>query len=74
MRNFLKSYAKINLALNIVGKTSSLHKIESIVAFVSLYDQIFIKRINQIITIFHLLVNFHKILGEIILFQNYWKY
>ena len=24
----IKSYAKINLALNIVGKTSSLHKIE----------------------------------------------
>ena len=47
MRNFLKSYAKINLALNIVGKTSSLHKIESIVAFVSLYDQIFIKRIKS---------------------------
>ena len=27
----IKSYAKINLALNIVGKTSSLHKIETIV-------------------------------------------
>ena len=43
----IKSYAKINLALNIVGKTSSLHKIESIVAFVSLHDEIFIKKIKS---------------------------
>ena len=39
----IKSHAKINLALNITGKTSSLHKIESIVAFVSLHDDILIK-------------------------------
>jgi 4-diphosphocytidyl-2-C-methyl-D-erythritol kinase len=43
----IKSYAKINLALNIVGKKSSLHKIESIVAFVDLYDDIFIKKIKS---------------------------
>ena len=43
----IKSYAKLNLALNIVGKTSSLHKIESIVAFVSLHDEIFIKKIKS---------------------------
>jgi len=47
MRAIIKSYAKINLALNITGKTSSLHKIESIVAFISLYDEIFIKTINS---------------------------
>ena len=48
MRNyFLKSYAKINLALNVVGKISLLHKIESIVAFVSLYDEILIKKIKS---------------------------
>ena len=41
--NKIKSYAKINLALNIVGKTSSLHKIESIIAFVDLHDIILIK-------------------------------
>jgi len=29
----IKSFAKINLALNVVGKTTSLHKIESIVSF-----------------------------------------
>ena len=39
----IKSHAKINLAINITGKTSSLHKIESIVAFVSLHDDISIK-------------------------------
>ena len=42
----IKSYAKINLALNITGKKSSLHKIESIISFIDLYDDIFIKKIN----------------------------
>jgi len=40
----IKSYAKINLALNVTGKTSGLHKIESIVGFVSLHDVILIKK------------------------------
>jgi len=43
----IKSYAKLNLALNIVGKTSHLHKIESVVAFVSLHDEIFINEIKS---------------------------
>ena len=43
----IKSYAKINLALNIVGKTSSLHKIETIVAFIDLFDDILIKKIKS---------------------------
>ena len=43
----IKSYAKINLALNVIGKTSGLHKIESIVGFVSLYDVILIKEIQS---------------------------
>jgi 4-diphosphocytidyl-2-C-methyl-D-erythritol kinase len=43
----IKSYAKINLALNITGKTSGLHKIESIVGFVSLHDVILIKKIES---------------------------
>ena len=43
----IKSHAKINLALNIVGKSFSLHKIESIVAFISLHDDIFIKKIRS---------------------------
>ena len=42
----IKSYAKLNLALNIVGKKNSLHKIESIITFVNLHDEILIKKIN----------------------------
>jgi 4-diphosphocytidyl-2-C-methyl-D-erythritol kinase len=45
--NKIKSYAKINLALNITGKTYFLHKIETIVAFISLHDEIFIKKIKS---------------------------
>ena len=43
----IKSYAELNLALNIIGKTSYLHKIESIVTFASLHDEIFIKKIKS---------------------------
>jgi 4-diphosphocytidyl-2-C-methyl-D-erythritol kinase len=43
----IKSYAKINLALNIISKTSSLHKIESIISFLDLYDEILIKNIKN---------------------------
>ena len=45
--NRIKSHAKVNLALNIVGKTSNLHKIESIIAFVDLHDIILIKSIKS---------------------------
>ena len=47
MYDNIRSYAKINLALNINGKKFTLHKIESIVAFVYLYDEILIKKINS---------------------------
>jgi len=43
--NIIKSHAKINLALNVTGKDSFLHRIETIVSFVSLHDEIFIKKI-----------------------------
>ena len=43
----IKSYAKINLALNVTGKNLRLHRIESIVGFVSLYDVILIKEIQS---------------------------
>ena len=43
----IKSYAKLNLALNVIGKTTSLHQIESIIVFVSLHDEIFIKKIKS---------------------------
>ena len=43
----VKSYSKINLALNVIGKTTSLHKIESIITFINLYDEISIKNITN---------------------------
>ncbi len=43
----IKSYAKINLALNITGKTKFFHKIESIISFLDLYDEILIKKIKN---------------------------
>jgi 4-diphosphocytidyl-2-C-methyl-D-erythritol kinase len=45
--NLLKSFAKINLALNVTGKLIKHHKIESIVTFVNLYDLISIKSIDS---------------------------
>ena len=49
----LKSYAKINLSLSVLGKLkSNFHRIESIVSFINLYDEIEISKINH---------NFHKI-------------
>ena len=43
----INSYAKINLALNIISRTHSLHKIESIVSFLDLHDVILIKKIKN---------------------------
>ena len=43
----IKSYAKINLTLNVVGKLKKLHKIESIISFINLHDLIFIKKIQS---------------------------
>ena len=42
-----KSYAKINLNLNITGKTKNIHKIQSIISLISLYDQVTIKQIDN---------------------------
>ena len=44
----IKSYAKINLSLNVLGKfKSNLHKVESLVSFLTLSDEIFIKKIKS---------------------------
>ena len=43
----IKSNAKINLALNIIGKSKNFHKIESLIAFIELYDLILIKKIRS---------------------------
>ena len=45
--NCLKSYAKINLALNVIGKRNSRHKIESIMSFMDLHDLISIQNIKS---------------------------
>ena len=44
--NKIRSNAKINVALNILGKKSSLHRIESIIFFISLHDIISIKEVK----------------------------
>ena len=66
----IKSFAKINLALNVTGKNSRLHKIESIVGFVSLYDVILIKEILSKKISFHLMENIQKIFTRKIQFQS----
>ena len=43
----IKSYAKLNLALNITGKNSFLHKIESLICFSDLHDVISINQHNE---------------------------
>ena len=45
----IKSFAKINISLNITGKLKSkLHRIESLITFVNLFDVIYIKKIKAI--------------------------
>ena len=47
MNNFkIKSYAKVNLALNVTGKKKGLHKIESLISFIDLHDLIYLKKIT----------------------------
>ena len=44
----IKSYAKINLSLNVTGKiNSNLHRIETMISFIDLYDEIHIKKVNK---------------------------
>ena len=48
MKSFrIKSYAKINLALNVIGKKKKLHKIESLISFIDLHDLIYLKKTKQ---------------------------
>ena len=64
----IKSYAKLNLALNVTGKATSLHKIESIVAFADLHDEILIKRTKSKKHNISFMENFLKKLVKIIQF------
>ena len=44
----IKSYAKINLSLGVIGRLNSrYHRIESLVSFLKLYDEVKIKKINK---------------------------
>jgi len=44
----LKSWAKINLSLNVIKRQkNNYHKIESLITFVQIFDEIKIKRINK---------------------------
>ena len=44
----IKSYAKINISLGVLGKfKSKLHRIESLFLFLNLHDDIFLKKINK---------------------------
>ena len=43
----IKSHAKINLSLNVLGKKKSkLHNLETLVSFLDLHDEIKIRKIN----------------------------
>ncbi len=47
-KKFIKSYAKINLSLNVLGKNkNNLHEIQSIFSFLDFHDKIYIKPINK---------------------------
>jgi len=43
----IKSYAKINFALNVTGKKKNLHKIETLISFIDLHDLIYLKKIKK---------------------------
>ena len=44
----IKSYAKINISLGVLGKLSSkLHKIETLISFIDLYDEISLSEIKK---------------------------
>ena len=43
----IKSYAKINLALNVIKKKKKLHQIESLISFINLCDLIYLKEIKK---------------------------
>ena len=66
----IKSYAKINLALNVTGKKSKLHNIESLISFIDLHDSITITESNTNSIKSILLEDFLKTSVKLILFQN----
>ncbi len=66
MKNLkIKSYAKINLSLNITGKSYNMHKIESLVAFIDLYDIIAIREIKSKKNNISFIGKFSKNIGKV---------
>ena len=44
----IKSYAKLNLSLGVLGKLKSkMHRIESLISLINLYDEINIKKFRS---------------------------
>ena len=74
MNNFrIKSYAKINLALNVTGKKIKLHKIESLISFIDLHDLIYLKQIKKKNHIIIFKGKFSKNIGKINTVTNLFK-
>ena len=46
-RKVIKSFAKINLFLNVVSKKKKFHRIQSLFSFIDLHDRIEISTINR---------------------------
>ena len=46
-RKVIKSFAKINLFLNVVSKKKKFHRIQSLFSFIDLHDRIEISTINH---------------------------
>ena len=47
-KTLIKSYAKINLSLNVLRKErTGFHKIQSVISFLNFYDEIYIQQINK---------------------------
>ena len=62
--NKIKSFAKLNLALNVIGKKASLHSIETIVALISLHDEILISEVKSKFHIIKFSGKFSKNIGK----------
>jgi 4-diphosphocytidyl-2-C-methyl-D-erythritol kinase len=69
----IKSYAKINLALNVTGKKNKLHKIESLITFIDLHDLIYLKKITKKKHNIHFKGKFSKNIGKINTITNLLK-
>ena len=47
-KKFIKSYAKVNLSLKVLGRNKNkFHKIQSIISYLDIYDRIYINSINK---------------------------